>query len=354
MKKMVKVMALTMAGVMILTGCGSGTQGTGAKTEAAAADTKAAAKKYKIAYVTPGATGDNGFCDSVASGLEKIKNEYGSDIKIIENNNDASKYAESLEACFQWGPDIVFSEPYGFEELYTKYADDYPDVDMVCLDFQLENSKKTMSSYTFISEEGAFLAGVTAAKVTESNLPLANGEKKVGFVGGQDIPVIKGFLYGFEQGVKYVDPDIEVKVTYVGDFFDPVKGKTAAKQLYAQGVDIIFQAAGTSGQGALEAANEENKYIIGVDSNQNGLYPGHVVTSMVKDLSGAVYDTFNLINDGTYEKDHLYTKGAGPSGVYLAIDDNTKKILPEEMLSEINEIQDKIISGDIKVDTYKE
>lgn len=352
MNRFTKVMALFMAGAMVLTGCGSGTKATGG--DAPKTETEAAGKKYKIAYVTPGATGDNGFCDSVASGLERIKNDYGAEIKIIENNNDASKYAESLEACFQWGPDIVFSEPYGFEELYTKYADEYPDVTMVCLDFQLENTNKTISSYTFISEEGAFLAGVTAAKVTVSDLDLANPDKKVGFVGGQDIPVIKGFLHGFEQGVKYVDPDIEVLVTYVGDFFDPVKGKTAAKQLYAQGADIIFQAAGTSGQGALEAAKEEAKYVIGVDSNQNGIYPDHVVTSMVKDLGGAVYDTFVLINDGTYEKDHLYTKGAGPSGVYLAIDDYTRKILPEEMINEINGVQDKILAGEVKVDTYKE
>lgn len=314
----------------------------------------ASAKEWRVAYVTPGAMGDNGFCDSVATGMERIKEDYGAEIVYIENNNDASKYAESMEACFQWAPDVVFSEPYGFEELFEQYADDYPDVEMVCLDFTLENAQKTISSYTFISEEGAFLAGVTAALVTESDLPLANTDKTVGFVGGQDIPVIKGFLHGFEQGVKYVDPEIEVLVTYVGDFFDPVKGKTAAKQLYAQGADIIFQAAGTSGQGALEAANEEDKYVIGVDSNQNGLYPGHVVTSMVKDLGGAVYDTFALIESGEYERHHVYSKGAGPSGVYLAIDDYSKEILTDDIISSIDEAQDKIRSGEITVEQYTE
>lgn len=345
---------LLLAGALFLSACGS------AKAPAAEAEKKQesaesqTAEGMKVAYVTPGATGDNGFCDSVARGLARIETDFGAQTTIIENNNDASKYAESLEACFQWQPDVVFSEPYGFEELYTQYADKYPDTKIVCLDFTLENTQKTISSYTFISEEGAFLAGVCAAKVTESDLELANEEKKVGFVGGQDIPVIKGFYKGFEQGVKYVDPDIEILVTYVGDFFDPVKGKTAAKQLYAQGADIVFQAAGTSGQGVLEAAKEENRYAIGVDSNQNGLYPGHVVTSMVKDLDGAVYDTFKLIVDGTYEENKIYSKGAGPSGVYLAIDDNTKAIIPQEMVDEIEDIQNKIVAGEIKVERYTE
>ncbi len=350
--KIKKIMAITLATAMCLglAACGGKTEN---KTEAATSGSENNKSGLKVAYITPGATGDNGFCDSVARGLKRMEEDFGAKTTIIENNNDASKYAESIEACFQWQPDIVFSEPYGFEELYKQYADKYPDTTVVCMDTVLENSQKTISSYTFINEEGAFLAGLTAAKVTTAELDLSNPEKKVGFIGGQDMPVIREFLTGFEQGVKYVDPEIEVLVTFIGDFFDPVKGKTAAKQLYAQGVDIIFQAAGQTGQGVLEAAKEENKYAIGVDSNQNGIQPGHVVTSMVKDLDGAVYDMFKLINEGKYEKNKHYSKGAGPSGVYLAIDDNTKAILPQEIIDEISETEKKIVSGEIKVERYK-
>lgn len=351
MAKLRSVEAAILAGVMLFTGCGTGATTEKGDSGSAKGDGKSS---LKVAYVTPGATGDNGFCDSVANGLKRIEKDFGATTTIIENNNDASKYAESLEACFQWQPDIVFAEPYGFEELYTQYADQYPDTTIVALDMELENAEKTISSYTFISEEGAFLAGVMAALVTESDLDLANEAKKVGFVGGQDIPVIKGFYKGFEQGVAYVDPEIEIVSTYVGDFFDPVKGKTAAQQVYAQDVDIIFQAAGTSGQGVLEAANEEDKYAIGVDSNQNGLYPGHIVTSMVKDLDGAVYDTFKLIYDGDYEKNHVYTKGAGASGVYLAIDDYTKDIVSQEMIDQVQEIESKIVAGEIEIERYTE
>lgn len=349
MLKKKRIGALVLAGVLILAGCGGSGASQSGKTEAP----EASGEKLKVVYLTPGATGDNGFCDSVARGLKRIEEDYGAETKIIENNNDASKYAESIEACFQWQPDIVFSEPYGFEELYKQYADKYPDVTVVSLDTNLDNSQNTISSYTFINEEGSFLAGVAAAEVTLSDLEFANAEKKVGFIGGQDMPVIREFYTGFEQGAKYIDPDIEVFATYIGDFFDPVKGKTAAKQLYAQGVDIIFQAAGQTGQGVLEAAKEESKYAIGVDSNQNGIQPGHVVTSMVKDLDGAVYDLFTMIVDGTYENGEKYSKGAGPSGVYLAIDDYTKEIIPQEMIDELDDIESKIVSGEITIERYK-
>ena len=329
MKKLMKVTALLMAAAMTLTACGgkttsteTGKDTTPAKTESQAEGQTEAAKetkKMRVAYVTAGAQGDNGFTDSVVRGMNRIKDDFGAEITVIENN-----------------------------------ADQYPDVTMVNLDFVIENSNKTVSSYTFISEEGAFLAGVLAAKVTTSDLPYANPEKTVGFVGGQEITVIKGFLSGFKQGVEFVDPEIKVLVSYVGDFFDPVKGKTATKQLYAQGADIVFQAAGTSGNGALEAANEEQKYVIGVDSNQNGLYPGHVVASVIKDLDGAVYDTFSKIEDGTFEKGTVYSKGAGPSGVYLAIDEYSKEILTPEMITEINAVQDDIVDGKVTVERYTE
>lgn len=368
MKKIGKLGALLIVMAMALTACGGNGQGTktgnsgdtGQETvsgnvgNGSEASPVKEGKKLRVAYVTAGAQGDNGFTDSVVRGMNRIQDDYGAEITVIENNNDAAKYAESMEACFQWQPDVVFADAYGFEELFAQYADQNPDVIMVNLDFVIENSKKTVSSYTFISEEGGFLAGVLAARVTTSSLSYANPDKTVGFVGGQEITVIKSFLSGFRQGVSYVDPDIKVLVSYVGDFFDPVKGKTAAKQLYAQGADIVFQAAGTSGNGALEAANEENKYVIGVDSNQNGLYPGHVAASVIKDLDGAVYATFQKIGDGSFQKGTVYTKGAGPAGVYLAIDDYSRKILTPDMIEGLNSVQDDIISGNIKVERYTE
>lgn len=342
-KKVLSIIAmLTLS--MSITACSPSKQ-AGSNTEG---------DQKKVAYVTAGAMGDNGFTDSTVAGIKRIEEDFGAKTTVIENNNDSAKFSQSLEAAFQWNPDVIFADAYGFEELYAQYADKYPEVDVINLDFVLENNNKTLSSVTFINEEGSFLAGVLAAKVTTSNLDLANDAKKVGFVGGNDIPVIRSFLHGFKQGVHFVDPEIEVVSTFVGDFFDPVKGKQAANQLYAQGIDIIFQAAGASGSGALEAASESNKYVIGVDSNQNSIYPGFVVSSMVKDLDGAVYEIYEMIENGTYEDGKHYENGAGPAGVYLAIDDYSKEILPEEMINEISEIEEKIVSGEVTIERYAE
>jgi basic membrane protein A len=297
--------------------------------------------------------GDNGFTDYTVAGIDRIKTDFKADTKVIENNNDSSKFSQSLEAAFQWQPDVVFADAYGFEELYAQYADKYPDVKVINLDFVVENSKKTITSVTYINEEGSFLAGVLAALVTTSDLEKANAEKKVGFVGGNDIPVIRQFEYGFIQGVKYVDPSIEVVSSFVGDFFDPIKGKQAAQQMYAQGVDIIFQAAGQTGAGILEASKESNKYAIGVDSNQNGVFPGHIPASMVKDLNNTVYNIYKSIQDGTYESGKHIEMGAGIGGVYLAIDKNSEAILDKEMIDTVKSLETKINAGEIVVERYK-
>lgn len=340
MKKTISILLILVMALALFTACGN-------KEKAANKD------GVKVVYVTAGALGDNGFTDYTAEGIKRLAEDFGCNTKVIENNNDSAKFSQSMEAAFQWQPDVVFADAYGFEELYAQYADKYPDVKCINLDFVLENEKETMTSVTYINEEGAFLAGVMAALVTTSDLPYANAEKKVGFVGGNDIPVIRDFEYGYKQGVAYIDPEIEVVSTFVGDFFDPLKGKQAAQQLYAQGVDIIFQAAGQTGAGVLESAKEQEKYAIGVDSNQNDTYPGHVVASMVKDLNNTVYQIYETIDNNTYKPGEHIEKGAGIGGVYLAMDDYTKDIVGEEMIQEVKDIEKKIESGEIQIERNK-
>ena len=344
---MKKLIILLVTSIMLLSGCAS-------KPAETTTTTDSGAKKAKVVYVTAGAMGDNGFTDYTVEGIKRIAADFGAETKVIENNNDSAKFSQSLEAAFQWGPDVVFADAYGFEELYAQYADKYPDVKVINLDFVIENEAKTVTSVTYINEEGSYLAGVLAAIVTTSDLPKANKDKKVGFVGGNDIPVIRQFEAGFIQGVKSVDPTIEVVSTFVGDFFDPIKGKQAAQQLYSQGVDIVFQAAGQTGAGVLEAAKDADKYAIGVDSNQNGVYPGHIPASMVKDLNNTVYQIYQSIQDGTYKAGEHIQKGAGIGGVYLAIDENSEKILTKEMIETIKKIETDISAGTVKVEKYKQ
>lgn len=358
MKKRLSVILAVMLVLLSVSACQSKTEPKGQASEGqgtAAAENKAeeGKKEWRVAYVTPGGTGDNGFTDSVVSGIERIGQDFGAKTTVVECNNDAAKYSQAVEQTFQWKPDVVFADSYGFEELYAQYADKYPDIKVINLDFELENEKKTISYVTFINEEGSFLAGALSAMVTTAGLEFSDDQKVVGFMGGKDIPVIRSFQFGFEQGVKYIDPEIKVVSTYTGDFFDPVKGKQAAKQLFAQGADIVFQAAGRTGIGALEAANEEGKYAIGVDSNQNGLYPGHVVASMVKDLGGAAYQIFSDINDGSYVPATHYENGAGEGGVYLALDEHSEKALNADIINKVKEIEQKISAGEITVEKYQ-
>jgi basic membrane protein A len=306
----------------------------------------------KVLYVTPGTLGDQGFTDSVNSGIQKIGKEYGAEVRVIESAADSSKYAQNVEAAFAWGPDVLFVDAYGMEDLIKEYSEQYPDVIVINLDFVLENESDTITSVTFIQEEGSFMAGVAAALVTSSDLEYANEAKVVGAMGGQDIWVIRSFMHGYEQGVNYIDPEIEVISNFVGDFFDPVTGKSAAKQLFAQDADVVFQIAGLSGSGALEAAAEEEKYAIGVDSNQNGTYPGHIITSMVKDLGGAAFEMYKSIIEGTFEQGKVYEMHYGYAGTYLAIDQYTRDILPEEILSQIETIEEKLENGEIVVERY--
>lgn len=345
MKKQFKILAMILMIALTLTACGSGNE---EEKDNGTTDNEFG----KVIYLTPGALGDNAFSDSVNTGVEKIKKEFDADAKVIENSFDSSKYGQSVEAAFQWGPDVIFTDAYGMEDLVKDYADQFPDTKVVNLDFVLQNAKKTISSVTFIQEEGAFMAGVTAALITESDLEFANSEKIVGAMGGEDIPVIQSFIHGFRQGVEFVNPEIQVITNFAGTFSDPSKGKQATKQLYAQGADVVFQIAGVTGNGALEAAFEENKYVIGVDSNQNSLYPGNVVTSVVKDLGGAIHEIYTMMLNGEFKENEVYEYGLGPNGMYLAIDEYSKDILTEEMLKTIADIEAKIVSGEVKVERY--
>lgn len=347
MKKALSLMSLLLVFSILLCACGNTADTTTPESENAE-------EPLRVAFVTWESQGDNGFCDSCVSGVKRIAEEYGCEYTILEAGGDTSKYTQIVDTCFQWGPDVVFASCNGFEEQLCKYADENPDIKIVNIDTILDNSNKTIASVQFVQEEGSFMAGVVAALVTEGELEYSNEDKVVGAVGGMDIAVIRSFIYGYEQGVAYVDPEITVETVYCGDFMDPVLGKQAANQLYAKGCDIVYQIAGVSGDGVLEAAGENQKYAIGVNSNQNGNVPGYVVTSMVKDCGGAIYDIFTKIEDGSYVPGEHYRYYYGEGGTFIAIDDYTESILTPEMMQFVSETEEKLKAGEIEVELYPE
>ena len=309
--------------------------------------------QVKVAYIINGGLGDQSFYDSGQAGVDQIAKDFDAEVTTIETNFDPAKYPQALQSAVQWNADVIFVISYGFEDLVMEFADTYPEITFVNVDTVVTNSKNTITSVDFIEEEGAFMAGVVAALVTtNTDLPGVNDDKIIGTVGGDQDPVIDAFIFGYEQGAQYIDSDIVNKNIYAGTWDDPVRGKEAAKQLYSQGADVVFQIASLTGSGVLEAAKDEGKYAIGVDSNQNGLQPGHVVTSDLKNVGDAIYDVFTTIDDGSFKPGAVLEYGLAEEGVGLAIDNYTRDILSASDLDKLAEVEQMIINGQIIVQKY--
>ena len=202
-----------------------------------------------------------------------------------------------------------------------------------------------VQSVVFTEEQGSYLAGMMAGMASKSDI--------VGFIGGMDIPLIHKFECGYAQGFKAVKPDGKVLINYTGTtpaaWNDPVKGGELAKAQISQGADVIYAAAGGTGIGVLQATADDGKLGIGVDSNQNYLHPGKVLTSMTKRVDNAVYDA---LTDGADMETGFEVMGLANGGVGYAMDEYNKDLVSADMQSAIDEAAEKIASGEIEVHDY--
>ena len=305
----------------------------------------------KVVYLINGSLGDNAFYDSGQLGMEKIKEQYGVETRTIECGFDSAQYEPALEAAVGYA-DTIFVISYGFEDLVKEYADKYPDKKFVNLDTVVQNSKNTVTSVDFIEEESAFLAGVVAGMLTEdTSIPNVNEQKIVGAVGGDVDPVIDAFMFAYENGAKYVDPEIVMERKYLGDWEDTAKAKQATLQLYDMGADIVFQIAAAAGMGVLQASGERDLYSIGVDTNQNAIVPGHVVASDIKDVGMAITNVFASIQDGSYKPGEVLKYGLASKAVDVVFDGNNN-VLPQAIVDKVNDLRQQIIDGKLKVEIY--
>ena len=241
----------------------------------------------KAIFLINGSLGDNSFYDSGEAGMKALAEEFGLDYRTIECGFDSAQYEPGLNAAVQFA-DIIFVISYGYEDILTQYADDFPDKIFVNLDTTVQNPGGTITSVDYVEEESAYLAGVVAALVTSSDMPKANAEKIIGVVGGDTDPTVQSFIFAYKNGAEYIDPDVRTEVKFLGDWENSSKGKQAALQLYDQGADIVFQVAAAAGMGVLQASGERDLYLIGVNSNQNAIVPSHVVTSDDRDRKSVV------------------------------------------------------------------
>ena len=342
------LLALLLAGTMIIT---------------VSCKKKEAAKpaELKVVLYLNGTLGDKSFFDSAASGIQRAEKELGVTTKIIEGTYDPQRWEPDLIQLAEGDWDIVIAGTWQLQEMLEKLAPKNPTKKWITYDTTVDYSKPGLGnvySILYKQNEGSFLVGALAGIVTGSKMPLANPQKVVGFLGGMDIPVINDFKVGYEQGAKYIDPAVKVLVSYVGAWDDSAKGKELMLAQYDQGADIAFNVAGQAGLGLLDAAKEKKRYAIGVDSDQFLIYKdsdpdkaSYIVTSMLKNVGSSLFRAVKGTMDGTIKYGAAEALGITEGGVGVADNENFNKLISEEVRKKLKDLEKKVVSGEIKVDT---
>ncbi|KEO84182.1 BMP family lipoprotein [Tumebacillus flagellatus] len=337
-----KVMGLAVTSVMaasLVAGCGTSNNKADNNTQGGTTG----GKKMTIAMVTDvGGIHDNSFNQSANEGLDRASKDLGIEKKVAESKR-AEDYTPNLNSFVKGGnTDLTWGIGFLMADDIKKVALANPNSKLAIIDSDLSGDiPKNVEAVTFNENEGSFLMGVLAAKMSKTH--------KVGFVGGVKFALIEKFEYGFKAGVKAVDPTAQVTAVYADAFDKPDKGKLLASQLYQQGDDIIFHAAGATGDGVFAEAKERGAgyWVIGVDRDQYDLAPKNTLSSMVKRVDNAVYDVAKDLQAGKFEGGTVRTFSLKDGGVDYA--PTTKNNTPQDVITLMDDYKKKIIDGSIKV-----
>jgi basic membrane protein A and related proteins len=290
---------------------------------------------------------DKSFIAAVKSGAQRAMEELKIPLKLYMQDKDQDDVA-FLSSVADDGADIIIGMSFVDTSPLLDMAEKYPNVKFVVVDGVVPPLYTNAKSIIFREHEGSFLVGMIAALKSKTG--------KIGFIGGRDLPLIRNFASGYTQGAKYVSPKIEVNVEMIGEEFaawdKPATAKKMANAQFDGGVDVIFAAAGASGMGVLEAASKrKDTYAIGVDSNQNDLYPGHVLTSMIKKVDVAIFEALKNIKNGDWDAGIL-NLGLKEGAIDYAVDEHNRELLDEAMLGLVENARQQIIDGSLTVQMY--
>lgn len=311
-------------------------------------------------FVVTSQLGDKSFNDSAAEGMKKISEKLNYETKIIEIGDDQTKWEPTiLDLSEQGNYTAIFLNGSGTQEIVERISADFPEQKYVLFDTQIEDNKfENIYAISYKQNEGSYLGGVVAGLVTISDMENANKAKKIGFIGGDEGPIISDFLVGYIEGAKSVVPDIEVYVSYVGSWVDTAKAKELANAQFEQGVDIIYPAAMTAGLGVIEAAAEKSKYIIGVDSDQATLMgetdekkANVILTSVIKNVGESLYDYAEKVGNNEVEYGKTVVLGVKEKTTGIVNNDYYVKNVPEHIRAKALEIEKEIEKGNIDVST---
>ncbi|MCC8067603.1 MAG: BMP family ABC transporter substrate-binding protein [Clostridiales bacterium] len=341
MKK--KVTSVLLTSVML---CSLAVSGTSVLADEAA--------DVSVCLVYSGMLGDQSFNDMCHNGMLLAEEDFDIEVKELEGSTSDEWQANLLSAC-EDGYDLVICTSSNLSEFLSEYHDSYPDTKFAIIDDTVEGDN--IVSVSFAQNQGSFLAGAAAALFTQHDeIEGVNSDHIIGWVGGMDIPVLHDFYVGYYEGAKYVDPDVQILQSFVGNWTDPATGKSMTEAQYDLGADIVMNVASGTGAGILQAAADNGKFAIGVDDDQDSQYPGSILTSQLKRVDNAVYSVIQSVVEGTFEAGSSYMTLAD-GGVSLTDFSVMKEALgddfPDEIVETVEELEEKIISGEIVVSNYE-
>ena len=343
MKKLVLLLTTFILTVGMLTGCSS---------------KESKSEDFSVALLIP-FQGDQSFYDLAVEGMNLVKDQVeGVSTKIIEIGNDESKWESYFIDAAEAGYDVILSCNWQITPYMNKVAEQYPEQKFINFDIEEGSGLENVYSMFYSTNEIGFLCGVVAAATTTSDMALADENAKIGFIGGMDIPGINDFMVGYIEGAKYVNPDIKVSVSYVGDFTDVATAKEIALNQYKSGVDIIFACAGNSGNGVIDAANELNKYAIGVDSDQAKLYAESdrakaekIVTSGYKTIDQTILRAVKEAKEGTLAYGTHEQFGVKEDGVGIVKNEFYQAAVTEDVYKTVEAAEAALKAGEVTVST---
>ena len=365
MKKLTAALLAMSMTAGLLAGCGAPEpeETTAAETAAEAEETTAAEgeteaeaeavnpEEYRVGLMIPGNLGDKSFFDAAFNSIEPIKEQLGVTVEYVECGTDTSKFYPALVDMCEADYDLILTISSNNDDALVQVAEEYPDQKFINLDDEMAEPPANVYIMGTKNNEMSYLAGAAGAlKAAEL------GESTIGFVGGMDIPGINEFLVGYIEGAQAINPDIKVATSYVGSFTDTAKAKENALLLYNSGLSVIFAAAGQSGLGVIDAAVEQGKFVIGVDSDQAAALKDSqpdmanvIITSAIKNISdNAVKAVDRAMKDeipyGTKE-----VFGIAEGAVGIAENEFYEKLLSEEDRAKVEELKQQVIAGEVEM-----
>ncbi len=320
----------------------------------------------KVVLVVNGVLGDKSFFDSAQRGLDLIADEYDVETDTVELGIDPANWETGLLDVMSDSDsyDILITGTFQMIDFLAAHAHEYPDKYYMFFDAPMPYDNpdvciegcSNVYSITYAQNEGSFLAGVYAGAITQSGIDGVNDSAIIGAIGGQQIPVIDDFIVGYEQGACLVNADSQIVVQYAGGWNDPARGKEITLAMYEQDADIVFQIAGGTGVGVFEAAEEQEHYAIGVDSDQATIVAetdpdqaARILTSMMKNVDNSLFRAMTMHIDGELEYGAAENLGIAEGGVGLAVNEFYDDATPDEVKDIVAAFETAVIDGEIEV-----